>query len=233
MTLTITRRTFGPHGLLEIEADGPGEWEAPGADYLRVSLPAGRAGQAAMEKRGFTWGDRTLGVTIRPRQTKIDYGKLVRLQPEVVPNLAQAPPELRSEILALAQSSFPTDRRFHLAPDYDQDLADLVIKSWVEELSGPVLVARVKGEVAGFLALKLVLERPSAVEIHLAAVGEKYRLAGVALSMYGAAVAWASAQGYESVTGRISSLNMPVMNLYSYLGATFEGPLDVYLKVLK
>lgn len=215
-----TIRDFGGVRLLDIEAVAPEEWDLSGVTHVRVSLPAGRRAQAVMEARGFIFGDRTLDVEIRPQKTKIDYGRLVRIKPETAR-------DQHSEILDLALSAFPYDRRFHVEPDYDSRLAAEMLQRWVAELD-EVMICRLKGEVAGFLALRDAGEKK--ISVHLAAVAEKYRVAGIALSLYAGAVDWAITRGYEAIEGRISSLNMPVMNLYAFLGASFANPRDIYLK---
>lgn len=223
MTVFHELLSYGPIRLLNIEADSPELPDLHGASHVRVSLPAGRTGQEALEAQGFTFGDRTLKVSIIPARQKIDYQRLVRLEPDITQGGG-------AEILSIAQSSFPTDRRFQVAPNYDDRLAAIILKAWVDDLE-EVLVCRLKGEVAGFLALKDLGDKK--ISVHLAAVAEKYRSAGVALSLYAAAVGRAVKLGFEVVEGRISTSNMPVMNLYAYLGGVFSDPLDIYLKEIE
>ena len=225
MIATVDRvnlKDYGQVRLLNIEAEAPRDWDCSGATHVHVSLPAGRAGQAVLEPQGFVFGDRTVDVEIRPARTKLDYAKLVRIRPEAIYGH-------RQEILNIALAGFPYDRRFHVAPDYDHRLAAVVLEAWVNEID-EVLICRLKDEVAGFLAFRTVAERR--VAVHLAAIQEKYRSAGVALSLYAGAVDWAVERNFEAIEGRISSLNMPVMNLYAFLGASFSNPRDVYLKVV-
>ena len=66
--------------------------------------------------------------------------------------------------------------------------------------------------------------------IHLAAVKERYRAAGAAVSLYAYAILVAQGRSYEKVYGRISSANTAVMNLYSLLGGTFNNPVDVFVR---
>lgn len=211
---------YGPIRLLNIQTDSPVLPNLDGATHVRVSLPSGRSGQVALEAQGFTFGDRSLKASVIPARQKIDYQRLVRLTPEIARGGSE-------EILAIALSSFPTDRRFQVAPNYDDRLAAIILKAWVDDLE-EVLVCRLKGELAGFLALKELGDKK--ISIHLAAVAEKYRSAGVALSLYAGAVSLALKRGLEMVEGRISTANTPVMNLYAYLGGAFSDPLDIYLK---
>lgn len=66
--------------------------------------------------------------------------------------------------------------------------------------------------------------------VHLAAVLERYRASGAALSLYAAAARDCKSQGVRFLEGRISTANPAVMNLYAFLGAKFSQPVDVYLK---
>ncbi|MDR1656442.1 MAG: GNAT family N-acetyltransferase [Deltaproteobacteria bacterium] len=208
--------------LLDIETEVPADWDLSGATHVRVSLPAGRNGQAVMEARGFVFGDRTLDVEIRPLKTKIDYSRLVRIKLEAVRDHSR-------EILDIALAAFPFDRRFHLAPDYEPKVAKAVLEALVAELD-EVLICHFKGEMIGFLALREVSDKK--VSVYLAAVAEKSRASGAGLSLYAGAVDRAAKLGFEVIEGRISSLNTPVINMYAFLGGTFANPRDVYLKVM-
>ena len=66
--------------------------------------------------------------------------------------------------------------------------------------------------------------------IHLAAVKQKYRLTGAALSLYANAAEECKKQKKFFLDGRISSTNTAVMNLYASLGAVFFDPMDIFLK---
>jgi hypothetical protein len=208
--------------LLSIEDDCPEDWNITGATHVSVSLPAGRSSQIQMELQGFVFGDRTMDAEIIPTRTRTDYRKMIRFMPE-------ANHGNNEEIFNIAIESFQFDRRFHPAPDYDMRLAAIIIKAWVDNLD-ETLVCRLHGEIIGFLALKP--KGPKAIFIHLAAVREKYRLSGAALSLYAAAVNRSAEAGINSVVGRISTLNTPVFNLYAFLGATFSNSRDVWLKTV-
>jgi GNAT superfamily N-acetyltransferase len=69
--------------------------------------------------------------------------------------------------------------------------------------------------------------------IHLAATDKKYRATGVGVSLYANAAIVGKQHGYGWLHGRIHTLNIPVINLYASLGATFSNPLDVFLKEIK
>lgn len=191
------------------------------ADIIKIVLPSSVENENKMKEIGFLFADRTLGVSIQLSKTELNFDKLIRLPIEETDGY-------KTEIEEIALKSFPYDRRFHLKLNYDdEELFKLIIKEWVNDLDN-VLVAKYQSTVVGFLALK---ETDSdTLFVHFAAVDEKYRLTGAAMSLYAEAVKIAKDRGYKKLEGRISSKNTAVMNLYSYFGAHFENPLDIYIK---
>lgn len=91
-----------------------------------------------------------------------------------------------------------------------------------------MLVCLYKDNVIGFLALKEIDNY--GLSIYLAAVQEKYRLTGGALSLYSKALQLAHLRNYKYVEGRISTQNYAVINIYTSLGAKFFNPLDIFIK---
>ena len=165
--------------------------------------------------------ERTVQTSIQIAKVDFNFDKLIRLNVEETT-------DYKKEIENIALKSFPSDRRFHLRINYDdQDLFRLIMKEWIDNLDS-VLVAKFKDTVVGFLALKETAE--DTLFVHLAAVDEKYRLTGAAMSLYSKAVQIAKDKGYKTLEGRISTRNTAVMNLYSYFGAHFENPIDIYLR---
>ena len=191
------------------------------ADIIKIVLPSSVENENKMKEIGFLFADRTLGVSIQLSKTELNFDKLIRLPIEETDGY-------KTEIEEIALKSFPYDRRFHLKLNYDdEELFKLIIKEWVNDLDN-VLVAKYQSTVVGFLSLK---ETDSdTLFVHFAAVDEKYRLTGAAMSLYAEAVKIAKDRGYKKLAGRISSKNTAVMNLYSYFGAHFENPLDIYIK---
>ncbi len=183
-------------------------------------MPANADNEISMQKDGYFFADRTLYVSINLSRFAIDTKKLIRL------NIVSTK-EHKEEIFEVARKSFPYDRRFHLTPETDNKAAEIEIKKWVENLDD-VLVCFYKDSVIGFLALKET--DAETLFVHLAAVDEKYRLTGAAMSLYARAVEIAKEKGYKKLDGRISSQNTAVMNLYAYLGASFSDPEDIFIK---
>lgn len=214
------KKQYGSVCLLNIECMEPWDWNEGDATHVRVCLPTARENQRIMRERGFEFADRTLGVSINLHRSRLDFKAMVRLKPELVRGK-------KEEILEIAKTSFPTDRRFQVAPDYDERLSQEVLAGWIEELEESY-VCLYKGQVIGFLALKDCADGRSFV--HLAAVKEQYRMTGAALSLYANAADMCKMRGQTYLDGRISSTNTAVMNLYARLGAAFLDPMDVFLK---
>lgn len=205
--------------LLSIECDQPYDWDERDATHLRVCMPVSYENSREMLCRGFYLADRTLDVSINLTRSKLDFASMVRIEPIITL-------QRRSEVREIAQQSFPTDRRFHLSYAPDRAVSDKVLAGWVEGLSEYYLCEH-KGTAIGFLALTGD-ERQKFV--HLAAVLERYRTSGAALSLYAAAARDCKEAGVHFLNGRISSTNTAVINLYSCLGASFFNPCEIYLK---
>ncbi|MGN0005767.1 MAG: GNAT family N-acetyltransferase [Candidatus Gastranaerophilaceae bacterium] len=190
-------------------------------DIAKVILPSLSENEKLMLEKGFSFADRTLQTSIQAAKLDLNFQKLIRLSIEETS-------DYKNEIEKIALKSFPYDRRFHLRLDYnDEGLFEEIIKEWVNDLDN-VLVAKYKDIVVGFLALKEIDE--STLFVHFAAVDEKYRLTGAAMSLYAKAVQIAKEKGYKRLDGRISTKNTAVMNMYSFFDAHFENPLDIYIK---
>ncbi|MDR3255871.1 MAG: GNAT family N-acetyltransferase [Synergistaceae bacterium] len=229
---------YGEIRLLDVECDAIDDMDGfvilDDAEITHVkatlpSLPGGIENMLEMQRLGFQFVDRQIDVSINLLRSRIDFGPLIRLKPRLTS-------ERREEVLAVALRSFPRDRRFHLnlipdAPDkHDKKSAYFVISKWVDELE-EYYVCEHRGELLGFLAPEKLEERRAFV--HLAAVDERFRSSGAALSLYANAAREFKERGFAALDGRISTLNAPVMNIYSVLGAFFSNPTDVFLKEMR
>lgn len=212
---------YGTVSLLNIEADRPEEWDTSGATHVRVSLPPDAGSMLQMQEMGYQFVDRMLDVTVGLRNPRMDFGKAVRIRPE--PERAR-----RDEIRQLAVNSFVRDRRFHVEAEYNNELSAAILDGWIAEIP-EFYVCNYKGKLIGFLALKENPKEGSAA-IHLAAVDERYRASGAAVSIYAAAMQAGQEKGLQKITGYISSGNPAVMNLYAYFGGSFSNPRDIYVK---
>lgn len=212
--------TYGNIRLADIHAQKPENWDLQDATHIRVTLPASSENIIKMQEKGFLLADRTLGVSINLNRAGTELEKYVRME-------IRETSGYRKEIFQIAKTSFQDDRRFHILPHFDSDVADCILADWVKDLNN-CLVCFYKESVIGFLDLEE--EEPDKQCIHLAAIQERYRATGAALSLYAKAVSLCKKRGYKKIEGRISSKNIAVMNLYTFLSGTFFSPEDIYLK---
>lgn len=213
-------KKYGEIRLLDIEADVPAEWEFSGASHVRAVLNALPASEVEMQRRGFVLADRTLKVSISLSRLPEGMDRMIRL-PVVETK------QYREDILRIANDCFTEDRRFHVTPDCNGHVAAMVLQEWVEALDD-VLVCLFREKPVGFLALRQ--SGPDTLFVHLAAVEEKYRMTGAAMTLYAEACRTAAARGYRKLEGRVSSRNTAVMNVYASFGASFSEPQDIFLK---
>lgn len=184
----------------------------PTADKIRLKLL----------RENYVFADRMFDTSINLRNNHVDFEKWVRIDTELYDGK-----EVRDAIREIAHTSFTRDRRFHVGEKLNQNQANIIMDTWIDELPN-FFVCHCKGDCAGFLALQEKGNRSAYV--HMAAVAAKYRPAGVALSMYAYVVNNCLKQGYKSVTGYVSSGNTPIINLYRFLGASFDVVTDIFLK---
>lgn len=189
----------------------------------KIVGPSDAANEIRMQRGGYFFADRTVQTTISLSKITVDLGKFIRL-PIVETS------DYKDEILRIAASSFPYDRRFHVRPDLDGEAAAAVLKDWVDDLD-KTLVALFKDVPVGFLALRETAA--DTLFVHLAAVEEKYRMTGAAMALYARACQIAKERGFKKLCGRISTQNTAVMNVYAAFGATFSEPRDIFIKEVK
>ena len=134
--------------------------------------------------------------------------------------------ELNERISEIAKKSFVQDVRFFdsVPPVMNEN----ILENFLSEMK-TCYVCRVKNEIAGFIEVVESEENFSA-EIRLAAVDEKFRLSGAALSLYAGAANFLREKNFRKLIGRISTKNIPVVNLYATLGANFSRPYDIYFR---
>lgn len=206
--------------FLYISAEVPDEIKGDMGKNVRAELPSDVTFAKVMAERGYILGDRTIGVTINLTKVQTDMEKLIRFDVE------DGSSE-KSRILEIAVAAFGYDRRFNILCLPDEQLARTILSEWVDKLSN-VFICRYKGDVLGFIDIEDIDDKTA--DIHLAAIDQSVRLPGVAMSLYAFAVKKAVEMGKRRLTGRISSRNMAVMNIYSGLGAIFSEPRDIYIK---
>ncbi len=193
--------------------------EKSNADIIRVQLPAEIENENHMFSNAYYFADRLITCQISLSSLPEDILKKQRV--EIIESS-----EYRDRVKKIASEAFKSDRRFHLLKKTNAEIASAIISNYVDELDKYYL-ALFENEIIGFLALKECSENK--IAIHLAAVDEKYRLTGAAQSLYTRAIA-DSAHKYKVLEGKISTNNMPVMNLYASFNARFSMPENIYLK---
>ena len=185
--------------------------------YEREVLPSCADTEFDMVRNGWYFADRTLKVSIPLSKVSADLKFFQRL-PIVETD------DFRDDIFRIAHESFTRDRRFHVAPKCDQTVSAIVLRKWVDEL-GPSLVCLYHDKPIGFLNLVGNV-------VHLAAVEKRHRVTGAPMGLYARAIEIVRERGFKTLEGRVSSLNTPVMNLYTYFGGQFSEPEDVFLREL-
>ena len=173
-----------------------------------------------LHNKGYVFVDRTIKATI-PLKDTTNFQKLCRLEIEESTS--------NERIHEIAEKSFVNDARFFstFPPKFDEKLFD----DYFSEMES-CYICRVKNEIAGFMEIVVDSSNKSGegAVVRLAAVDERYRLSGAAVSLYaGAADLWRQ-KNFRRLEGRVSCRNMPVVNLYASFGATFSCPLDIYIR---
>ena len=196
---------------------------------LRIEIPTDFKFLFALQaqKSGYFFSDRTLGVSINLKKNNLDFSRLIRFEIKEIKEFNNFNNFKFESIFNVAKNSFPYDSRFNVRPENDLITSQEIIKSWCEKFNN-LFVALHKEKTAGFLDLEEIDDEK--IFIRLAAVDERYRAAGAAMSLYSNAVKISKERNFKKLEGRISSFNMPVMNLYSFLGANFYEPHDIFLK---
>ena len=188
-----------------------------------IVVPTDATNEINMQRDGIFFADRTVKTTISLSKISVNLDKFIRL-----PIIETK--EYKADILRIAAASFSYDRRFHIQPDLNSKVAFNVLKQWVNELD-KVLVALYKDIPIGFLALKEIAA--DTLFVHLAAVEEKYRMTGAAMTLYAKACQIAKERGYKKLEGHVRTQNTAVMNIYSTFSATFSEPQDIFIKEVK
>ena len=132
-----------------------------------------------LRQEGYCMVDRTMRATI-PLKKDRDFSCLCRIPLERVER-----PEKR--IYEIAKQAFLPDSRFFDRTNASDDEKRGSICAFVDEMKS-VYICRFRGEIAGFLEVLPDVENQNQAFIRLAAVDEKYRVAGVAASLYAGAV---------------------------------------------
>ena len=185
---------------------------------IRVKVPAKYDFQTSLTEQGFFHADRMLKVSINLR--KIKSGNIKIRQNVIKTN------DYKDEIIKISSKSFPVDRRFNINREYNDYISNKIIMQRIDDLND-FYVVLFKDIPVGFAGVDEI--EKDIYEIKLAAVDEKYRMTGAALSLYSYLIDIYSKQNGKQLIGWISTVNMAVMNLYSSLGAVFSEPSDIFI----
>lgn len=190
--------------------------------YARLSVPAGMYRYELMTD-GYIMVDRTIEVKVPIARSKIEFQKFCRMNV----NLTYADSKA---IYQVAQKSFHEDCRFQVTLSEEREnLAAQILDVWLDEQE-QVFQCNYKEKTVGFADVRYLDEYKGQPFIYLAAVDEKYRVSGAAMSLYASVFEYYKKLDTKFVYGRISSRNMAVMNLYATFGAQFAQPYDIYIK---
>ena len=136
---------------------------------------------------------------------------------------------VESDVKVLFYNAFTMDRRFHLKRVPDQNLANMIIDSYIKEAisKGMIFVAcRYKKKIIAAAFLEHMDEK---VNVFLAGTLPEYQGSGVSVELYRFFADYAKARNAKILTGEISASNTSVMNLYANLGANFYSPRFLYV----
>lgn len=202
--------------LIDQKLENISDFKGTSADYVRCFVDSARTDLATfLCEKNFAFADRTMKAII-PLKSSADFQKFCRLKIELS--------EPNERIHEIAKKSFTQDVRFWT--EFPPTMNVEVFENFFAAMK-VCYICCVKNEIAGFIE---IAERDSEAVIRLAAVDEKFRLSGAALSLYAGASDLFRQKGHRKLVGRISTRNMPVVNLYSTLGAIFSEPQDVYIR---
>lgn len=191
--------------------------------YVRISVPSGEYDCRAFVDDGYVMVDRTIEVKVPVARSKVDFARYCRMQ---VPLLA----ENKDVIRDIARKNFGLDHRFQVTFDENREaVAHHIMDAWIEE-QNEIFQCRYKDMTVGYADVRELEECGNLPFIYMAAVEEKYRAAGAAMSLYASVFKHYQEQGVSHVYGRISSRNMAVMNLYATFGAQYANPYDIYIR---
>jgi ribosomal protein S18 acetylase RimI-like enzyme len=178
-------------------------------------LPIGNGAELALLQR---CGFRVMETLLQPRFT--DLARFA-LDGDCL-DVAVAKQEDMTTVVEIAGTAFCTDR-YHLDPQLPPGLADERYRVWARNaLRNPaqtLLTLRDGDDIVGFF---VVDTQPGGVRHWgLTAIAVEWQSRGCGKRAWRAVLARHHAEGVACVTSSISAANLPVLNLYSCLGARF------------
>jgi dTDP-4-amino-4,6-dideoxy-D-galactose acyltransferase len=142
-----------------------------------------------------------------------------------IPTMVDSPADYRSStkeditiLRDIARDVFVYDR-FHADPNFDDDLADEMRATWIENMCGElgdrVIIAEVDGRVGGFIALEI---DDGVGKIVLTGVDEFAQGDNIGSGLTISALQWFRNQGCETARVVTQSRNIPAQRIYQDLG---------------
>ena len=134
------------------------------------------------------------------------------------------------EMYLLAQQVFPTDRRFHLEPEFDSAGAASTIRAYMDywkNVGATVLKIVEHEELLGFTILQRVSDDAYENVLGVTRPGIKGKMA--AYPLYCGMLDYIKAQSGTKYIGRVSTANIPSVNLHLQLGAKIRNVYDEYI----
>lgn len=191
--------------------------------FVQCEVPVNdMAAKEWLTGHGFYFAERWLEVSVLMRILP-QYNRKKRF------DICDCEKEAVEVLRRIYQEAYTEDRRFHLSMNYDQVLANRIIDQYIQVALAEDMIeilCRYKGESIGCAFLK---ETEKGFCIYLAGVRPKYQGTGAAVELYRAAADYCNAHGCIQLSGRISSSNTGVMNLYGMMNASFFNPKDLYI----
>lgn len=165
---------------------------------------------------------------------EIDLKATEKRREEIAAKLIEIPvdrPESFPEDLsALACEALPTDRRFHLEPLFDPEVAKPRIEAYIEsyrEKGALLFSVRREGRLLGFT---IVEEQQKGTFENVLGITRPDMLGKMAaFPLYNAMLNGMREAGFKKYIGRVSSSNLASVNLHINLGAKVAGIYDEYI----
>lgn len=201
------------------------------ADYIIAqteNLNTERAGQ--LLHNGFFFHDRKLRVEINIRDTEM-FRK--RLEGRTVYFDLQISGDVSEEMYALACKAFNNDRRFHLDQNFDQNLANQIIKAYFDDfIQRDILIFKAlqNKELLGFI----IMEKHSdgKCENLLGVTRPDIKGKMIAYGLYANVLKMLAENehgNFKYYYGDVSSTNLASLNLHIQLGAKIKKIYDEFI----
>ncbi len=195
-----------------------------GFDYLLAKArPEDAARIAGLEEKGFMFHNRTILGEINLESLKEEPVRKIRAD-------VRTDREFTQDVYGLAQGAFRTDRRFHLARQFDNDAAGKILKGYIDfykEQESVLFKCFHKERLVGFTIVQML--EGGCCENVLGAVEPAYQSRGAALNLYSYMLQQLRESGRKRLYGRISTANTASINLHIALGAKYSLPEDDYI----